>query len=161
MAENQIRAETAEEMERLLAAGLSDRELFLIGLMLYWAEGGKTHQHLTLTNSDPVVVQTFVLWLRQCLSIGREQLRAEVHGYPDVDVDEAENYWCGIIGIDRTQLYKFQIDHRANKTVEKRGKLRYGTVHVKVLGKGTSNVHRRIMGWIAGLGRYVETAVRE
>lgn len=160
-AQRQIQSETANEMRELLREGLSDHELFLVGLMLYWAEGGKAHHHVTLSNSDPSLVKMFVLWLQQCLGVQRNQLRAHVHAYPDVDVDNVEAYWADVIGIDRNQFYKIQIDHRTNKTVEKCGKLPYGTVHVTVLGRGAANLHRRIMGWIAGLGDYIGAATRE
>lgn len=161
VSQQQIQAETAIEMRDLLHGGLSNRELFLMGLMLYWAEGGKTHHHISLSNSDPLVVKIFVLWLEQCLGVQRNQLRANVHAYPDVDVDNTEAYWADVIGINRNQFYKIQIDYRANKTVEKCGKLPHGTVHVTVLGVGRANLHRRIMGWIAGLGDYVGVVTRE
>jgi transposase len=161
VAEQQIRDETTAEMGKLLEDGLSDRELFFVGLMLYWAEGGKTQNHISLSNSDPLIIQLYVLWLRRCLNVQRSQLRANVHAYPDIDVEHVEAYWAEVIGIDRSQFYKIQIDNRTDKTFEKYGKLPHGTVHVKVLGHGAANLHRRIMGWIAGLGKYVGATTRE
>ena len=84
-----------------------------------------------------------------------------MHTHPDVNPDEAETYWSKTIGIPRSQFYKIQIDRRTNKSVEKRGKLPYGTVHVTVLGPGTRNLHRRIMGWIASFGEELGQLTRE
>lgn len=161
VADQRIRGEVAVEMGELLADGLSDRELFFLGLMLYWAEGAKTHGHVGITNSDPRLVQMFVLWLDRCFGVGLDHLRAHVHSYPDVDTDEAEQYWAAVIGIDRRQFYKAQIDRRTGKSVEKHGKLRYGTIHVRALGPGTTDLHRRILGLIANLGLYIEEKTRD
>ncbi len=54
-----IQSEAASEMEVLLAEPLSGREIFLMGLMLYLAEGGKTQRAVSITNSDPFVIRTF------------------------------------------------------------------------------------------------------
>ena len=143
-------------MRESLADGITGRELFFAGLMLYWAEGAKTYHRVALANSDPSIIRTFVRWLKHCLNIERQQLRAIVHTHPDVSVDEAEEYWSEVIGIPRSQFYPTQIDVRTNKSVEKRGKLLYGTMHVTVTGPGTGDLHRTIMGWIAGFGEYIE-----
>ena len=90
-----------------------------------------------------------------------DQLRASLHSYPDIDTDEAEQYWADVIGIDRGHFYKAQIDRRVDKSVEKHGKLRYGTIHVVCLGPGTTALHRRILGLIANLGLYIEEQMRE
>lgn len=132
-----------------------------MGLMLHVAEGGKTQPAVSITNSDPFIIKTFVQWVEACLGIPREQLRGNVHIYPDVDVDEAEQYWSAVIGIPRSRFYRAQIDQRTGKMVEKRGKLRYGTVHVTVMGHGRADLHRKVMGWIAGLVEIGENSARE
>jgi transcriptional regulator with XRE-family HTH domain len=88
----QVRSEAAAEIRGLLTTSVTDRELFLVGLTLYWAEGAKTHGHVGIANSDPVLIRTFVLWLQCCLEISRERLRGTVHTHPDVDPVEAEAY---------------------------------------------------------------------
>lgn len=157
----EIRAGAGEDIRNLFADGLSNRDLFLTGLMLYWAEGAKTGTVVSVTNSDPFVIRLFVNWLEQCLDIKRDQLRGEVHLYPDIDVHEAESYWSEVIGIPETQFYKAQIDKRTNKSANKHGKLPYGTVHVKVLGKGTTNRLRRIIAWIDHFYDIISDATRE
>ena len=156
-----IHAGAGEDIRKLFADGLSSRELFLSGLMLYWAEGAKTGTVVSVTNSDPFAIKVFVRWVEACLGVTRDQLRGEVHLYPDVDVDEAESYWSEIIGIPRTQFYKAQVDYRTNKSLHKRGKLRHGTVHVKVVGKGTTNKLRQIKAWIDHFYAIIDDATRE
>ena len=144
-----VREEAAAEIRELLVNGVTARELFMIGLTLYWAEGAKTHGHVGIANSDPVLVRTFVEWLQRCLEISRERLRGNVHTHPDIDPVEAEAYWAEVIGIPASQFYRTQIDRRASKSVEKYGKLPFGTFHVSEVGTGRSDLHHRIMSWIA------------
>lgn len=152
----QVLVENAQaEMRQRFANGLTDRELFVAGLMLYWAEGRKTHSSVEIANSDPRIIKIFVRWVEQCFNINREQLRACIHVYPDIDVDVAENYWAEVIGIPRTQFYRAQIDVRAGKSPNKRGKLAYGTAHIKVGGSGAAALHRNILAWIAGFSECV------
>ncbi len=160
-AEAHIRSEAAQETKELLAGGLNDRELFLLGLILYWAEGAKTPGQVSLSNSDPALIRMFVLWLQHSLSIDRTQLRVRVHIYPDVAVDEAEQHWANIVGVPRSQFYRSQIDHRPDKVTDKQGKLPYGTAHVRVVGQGTSDLQRRIMAWIANSCGIIDATLRE
>ncbi len=49
---------------------ISKRELWLIGIMLYWAEGSKEKDYrpgckTTFTNSDPDMIVVFLHWLKQ------------------------------------------------------------------------------------------------
>lgn len=154
--QHQQRASARQEVAALLSGQFSARELFLVGLMLYWAEGAKTQSIASVTNSDPRIIKLFVIWLEQCLQVDRSQLRGEVHIYPDIDVDEAETYWSAISGIPRSQFYKAQVDQRSHKSITKRGKLKYGTLHVKVLGAGSTKLHRNILGWIEGFSSYID-----
>jgi transposase-like protein len=150
-----------EEISEMFADGMTQRELFLTGLVLYWAEGGKTQNLVALTNADPMVIKTFLRWVRESLGITDDCLRAEVHCYPDTDITRVETYWSEITKIPLDQFYKTQIDTRTNKSLDKQGKLEYGTVQIKVLGEGSSNLHRKIIAWIQGLGLNIDKNTRE
>jgi hypothetical protein len=143
-------------MEAFLEAGLNERELFIAGLMLYWGEGAKVENCVSVTNSDPAIIRFFVLWFERCLNIEIPRLRATVHLYPDVDIDQAESYWSEVIGIPRSQFYKAQVDIREGKLVDKRGKLKYGTIHLEVRGEGTLDLQRRVLIWIETLADHVK-----
>jgi hypothetical protein len=150
-----------QEVRDMFADGITQRELFITGLMLYWAEGGKTQNLVALTNADPDVIKIFLIWVRECLDITEDCLRAEVHCYPDTDVAQVEAYWSNITKIPLEQFYKTQIDTRTNKSLDKQGKLEYGTVQIKVLGEGSSNLHRKILAWTKGFGNILGENSRE
>jgi transposase-like protein len=147
----QVNETAKQEIANLFTDGLTQRELFLAGLMLYWGEGGKTRNIVSLTNSDPQVIQVYLRWLRECLSITDDCLRANIHCYPDTDIENAQQFWSEVTKIPLNQFYKTQIDTRTEKSVSKQGKLIYGTIHISVTGQGTSDLHRTILSWIEGL----------
>lgn len=83
-----IRRQRDEERRETKAAAraeigdLSDRELFLVGVALYWAEGCKDkpydrREKATFINSDPQVVRVYLAWLK-LLGVGQERWRLRV-----------------------------------------------------------------------------------
>ena len=142
----QMKAQGFEEV-----ATVSRREFWLAGVALYWAEGSKVFEDISLTNSDPDTIRFYVKWLKECCGANVSNMRAVVHIYPDVDPVTAKQYWAKITGIPITQFYKVQVDQRNNKKKFKHGRLPYGTAHVRLVGKGTRRLHRLVMGWIDGL----------
>jgi hypothetical protein len=57
-----------KEQAKLAVGELSARELFLVGVGLYWAEGGKDkpydrRENVVFVNSDPSMIKVFLAWL--------------------------------------------------------------------------------------------------
>lgn len=156
----EARDEADKEVTEFLLQGLDTRDLFLMGLIAYWAEGSKSHSIISLTNSDPGIIQLFVRWVDEALKVPTEQLRGEVHLYPDTDIEEAEQYWSEVSHIQRGQFYPAQVDTRKGKSPHKRGTLKYGTFHVKVVGEGSTFLYHKILRWMENLGRYIEETMR-
>ena len=89
---------------------LSKRELFLVGLFLYWAEGGKTEKYsLTFSNTDPSMVVFFVHWVEKCLDVKREDIRAKLHLYKDMSMEKYLNFWSTKTGIPKRHFGKSYI----------------------------------------------------
>ncbi|MGC0357532.1 transcriptional regulator with XRE-family HTH domain [Streptomyces sp. SAI-124] len=81
---------------------MSDRELFIAGVALYWAEGAKDKPYrrtevLQFINSDPNVISLFLRWL-ELLGVRRERLTLRVSIHETADVDAAEE---GVLGRHR------------------------------------------------------------
>jgi hypothetical protein len=100
--------EAARVGERRAAAEavgtLSDRELFLAGVALHWAEGSKSKPHrrteaLQFINSDPDVIRLHLRWLRlPGVAPGQLALRVSIH--ESADVAAAERHWAAAVGTD-------------------------------------------------------------
>ncbi|MEK7192796.1 MAG: hypothetical protein AAB682_01540, partial [Patescibacteria group bacterium] len=67
----ELSTQILKEAEKEIGS-ISDRELWLIGTTLYWAEGSKqkawnVSEGVQFTNSDPLMIKLFILWLTRCL----------------------------------------------------------------------------------------------
>ena len=143
-----MKSEAAKEIGKL-----SLRDIFMLGIGLYWGEGSKSHEEVRVVNADPTIIKLSIRWLKEFAGVRREHLRVSVHGYPDHDIYKLVKFWSKELNIPNNQFIKTQIDTRLNKSILKRRKLPYGTAHVYVRGGGTllwgvKNLHRKIMGWI-------------
>ncbi|MEU0060159.1 hypothetical protein [Streptomyces sp. NPDC006334] len=128
---------------------LSERELFLLGVGLYWAEGGKDkpydrRENVAFVNSDPGMIEVFLAWL-DLLGVERSRLRCSVMIHETADVAAAEQYWSDLVGVDRSAFNKTTIKKHNPKTVRKNvGSSYRGCLVIKVL-KG-AELYRRIEG---------------
>ncbi|MFJ7302282.1 hypothetical protein [Streptomyces sp. NPDC099088] len=133
---------------------LSDRELFLLGVGLYWAEGSKTKPHLTqervtFINSDPRMIEVYLAWLR-LLGVTPDRLRLHVHIHETGDVEGAERFWTEHVGADATALGKTYLKRHNPKTNRKNlGQDYRGCLVIRVLG--SAELYRRIEGWWYGI----------
>jgi transcriptional regulator with XRE-family HTH domain len=115
-----------EETKRAAAAAigkLSDRELFIAGVALYWAEGAKDKPYrrtevLQFINSDPNVIKFFLRWL-ELLGVSRDRLTVRVSIHETADVEAAEKYWADIVGVDVSALRRATLKKHTPRTVRK------------------------------------------
>lgn len=131
---------------------LSDRDLWMLGIGLYLGEGSKLYESIRIINSDPAIMKLGIEWLKKICKAKTENITLAIHIYPDIDPEEAVEYWSNVLNIPRKQFRKTQIDKRKGKSGKKRRKLPYGTVHLTLTSSGNKNLgvklHRRIIGWI-------------
>jgi hypothetical protein len=115
---NDAQRATAEEV-----GDLSDRELLLIGAVLYWAEGGKSkpwsrREWLGFINSDPDVIRLFLAWLR-LLGVPSERLTYRVCIHETAEARAAERFWADVVGIPPEHLQRTTLKRHVAKTVRK------------------------------------------
>jgi transcriptional regulator with XRE-family HTH domain len=128
---------------------LTDRELFLTGVALYWAEGSKDkpyarRERVVFVNSDPGVIRVFLAWLR-LLGVPRERLRFAVMIHEGADVPAAERYWAELAGADASAFHKTGLKRHNPRTVRKNTGDNYrGCLAVYVLR--AADLYRRIEG---------------
>jgi len=107
-------------------------ELRLIGLCLYWGEGGKTHQgSARISNSDPAVIKTMMRFFREICFVEESKFRGHIHTYSHLNAKKAEQYWSKISGIPQKQFYKTY----CKPSIASKGKkdsLPYGTFDIYV-----------------------------
>lgn len=85
---------------------LSDKELFLTGVFLYWGEGAKKHGLVSISNTDPRVVRFALYWMTESLKIPKTKIRVNLHLYKDMNIEEAISFWSTILDIPKNQFRK-------------------------------------------------------
>lgn len=133
---------------------MSDRELLLAGVALYWAEGTKDKPYdrreaVIFVNSDPGVIQLYLAWLR-LLRVESERLAYRVMIHMTADVEAAERYWADLVGVDVSALQKTTIKKHNPKTVRKNVGEDYRGCLVIRVAQG-AELYRRIEGWWSGM----------
>lgn len=146
------RIENAKQAGIRMIACLNERELFLAGLALYWAEGGKSlkNKRVEFCNSDPRMVKFLILWLKKCLGVKNEDLRAVVgiNQIHEAREQKVREYWSEISGILLAQFRKTSYKRINNKKIYENFEDHYGTLSVLV-AKST-DLYFRVMGLIEG-----------
>lgn len=126
---------------------ISNRQLWLMGLMLYWGEGGKTRRTVRFSNSDPDLIKIMMMFFREICLVPEDKFRGHVHIHESLDHKNAENYWSNISNINIKQFYVTY--RKPNKSSQnKKNSLPYGTMDVYVLD---TNLFYKIVGWSRGI----------
>jgi len=85
---------------------ISDREFFIAGFFLYWAEGSKTKKFSSaLTNTNPTMLILFIRWLK-FFDIPRTKLKVHLHLYADMDIKKQMSFWSNTLDIPISQFRK-------------------------------------------------------
>ncbi|MFF3819461.1 helix-turn-helix domain-containing protein [Streptomyces bluensis] len=152
-----LREEERQQTRKLAAdtvGHLTDRELFLVGVGLYWAEGAKSKPHsrrerVTFVNSDPDMITVFLTWLN-LLRVNPETLRFAVQIHETADIAAAERFWADHVGIETAKLLKTTIKKHNPSTNRKNTNENYfGCLRIDV--RDGADLYRRIEGWWYGI----------
>ncbi|MFD7403199.1 helix-turn-helix domain-containing protein [Streptomyces sp. NPDC059866] len=142
---------------------LTDRELFMAGVALYWAEGSKSkpydrRERAIFVNSDPGVIQVYLAWL-DLLDVDRERLHFRVLIHESADVDEAHRYWAEIADVDVSVFAKPTLKKHNPKTVRKNtGDDYHGCLVIGVAR--SAGLYNRIEGWWRGIVTHAQARLR-
>ncbi|MFC1612447.1 hypothetical protein ACFL29_01200 [Patescibacteria group bacterium] len=139
---------------------LSQRELWLMGIMLYWAEGSKekennTGQGVQFTNSDPYMIKIFLKWLFEICKINVEKINLSIYIHENHrnNLNRVKKYWSYCTGLPINYFEKIYFKKHKPKTNRKNiGDSYYGILVIKV--RASSTLNRKIQGWIRGINKY-------
>ncbi|MEK7136177.1 MAG: helix-turn-helix domain-containing protein [Patescibacteria group bacterium] len=109
---------------------LSNREIFLAGMFLYWAEGYKRAISTTaLGNTDPTMLRFFIKWLK-VINAPIHKITVRLHIYADMDEKKAIQFWCKELSLPEACFVK---------TYVKKSNLS-GLTYKNGFGHGTCNI---------------------
>ncbi len=110
---------------------LSERELLLAGLFLYWGEGTKvTSTHVCVSNTDPKVIKFALHWFVISLRLPFEKVSVLLRLYSDMDIQQETDYWSNLLKISKDRFRKPYIKESTRKGLT-----------YKSFGHGTCNLY--------------------
>lgn len=140
----------AEEVRQIKESAKSEVPLlmndnfWIAGLMLYWAEGNKSHS-VGISNSDQNIICFMMKWFRKICKVSDQKFRAQLHLHSGQNEKAIKIYWSEITGISIPQFHKSHIKKEGTghrKNILYNGTLKIGICNLNLLYK--------IQGWIEG-----------
>jgi hypothetical protein len=94
------------------------------------------------------MIQVFLRFLREIWNIKEEKIRAGIHIYPNINPQEAREYWGNITNLPVNRFYIVTQVSRASQNKRPYNSLPYGTLAIKVSGR---NLFFKMKGLIQGI----------
>lgn len=158
--EAHIRQTTRAQIGRL-----SERDLFIAGVVAYAAEGTKTKPWQTskpvgFTNSDPRMIRLFLRWL-SLMGIDRSSLSFRVSIHRGAEVASAVRFWSSVVGVPAERFHRTTLKKGNPKTRRRNTGPDYrGCLVVGVYRSGDLN--KQLGGWFDAMaGNLVELTSSE
>ena len=138
---------------------ISKRELWLIGIALYWAEGSKEKEYqpgsrFQFGNSDARMIRLIVKWLMEVMNIPGDQIGFDIYIHENSKNNEnmVKRYWSEVTGFPLDKFKNIYFKKHKIKTNRKNiGEGYYGGLRINV--KSSSTLVRKVTGWTEAIVR--------
>ena len=136
---------------------LSQRELFLTGVSLYWAEGVKAQQtRLAFVNSDPKLIRFMYRWFSVCLQVKSDEFAPrifinEMHTKREKILVE---YWSSLLQLPKEQFGNVVFLKMKQKKVYENYDSYFGVLSLGVAK--SAHLKYKILGLIEALGDVIK-----
>ncbi len=118
---------------------------------LYWGEGSKNKNCLSLSNSDPHLLVTYISFLRSFFKLNDNEISIKINCYTDIKtLEEIEFYWLSLLNLPITSLKHSSV----NKPKDSKRKLEYGTCTIQV---NKTEILQKVYGAIQEIGNFSNT----
>lgn len=136
------------------------RDLWIMGIMLYWAEGAKDKEYkpgqsVIFGNSDPQMIKVFLKWLDICLKIPVENIQFSIyiHENHKYNIKKIKAFWSDTTGYSIGKFDKiYYKKHKIKVNRRNIEKNYHGLLRIRV--KKSSALNRRITGWTEEIYKY-------
>jgi hypothetical protein len=133
------------------------RDLFILGIGLYWAEGTKEKEYrpsvpVEFANSDPKMIIMYLKWVKEFLNVKDEDIQLILHIHENhlKNIDSFKQFWVKTTGLSLQNFASIVIKKHNPKTKRMNIKDTYrGLLAIRV--KRSTMHNRRIQGWIYGI----------
>ena len=129
---------------------ISKRELWLMGVVLYWRErllnknDSDLKKGVRFTSSDPYLIKLFLKWLVDVGGIKNEEISFDIFIEKDNKnlLEETVNYWADITGFSKANFSRYYILKKTKRSL------------LRIRVKASSMLARQISGWVSGLQKF-------
>ncbi len=135
-----IKKSSAKNIKRI-----SRRELWLMGIVLYWREKNKNdfRKGVYFSSSNPALIKFFLRWLKQIGKIEDKEILFDIFtGLIGKNKKDISTYWSEVTGFPEKNFFRIYIQKRASKGFQ-------GFLRIRV--RASSMLARQISGWIEGI----------
>lgn len=118
-----------QEVDEIIDS-LNEKDLTMIGSLLYWAEGSK--KDFSFSNTDPRMIRVFIYVLKKSFKVNVDDLKVSLRIYEDLDKKACLSYWSEVTGVE--------LDDKTSVNVlkgSKKGKLQYGMCRIRIRKAGS------------------------
>ena len=142
---------------------ISQENLFLMGIIIYWTEGYKraiikngrevSYHSVSLTNSDPDLIEIYLKFIREICKIPENKIKADLRIFQHQNENNLINYWAKITKIKKENFGKTYYGV-SKSSLGKRpfNRLPYGVIQIRI---NNTELFHRIIGWINGLRKVI------
>lgn len=141
--------EELREIAQELVPELITDPFWVAGLVLYWAEGSKTRNKLSLANTDPRALRLFIRWVRTYLMRDAE-FRLALHLHEGNNEELAQADWADLLGMPEAVFHKTFIKPKG--TGQRKNNHLHGVCTVRVLR--CADAWQCIDAWMQALPAY-------
>jgi hypothetical protein len=118
----QSRIQAAYEEQKKYWVSLSQKELEIAGLFLYWGEGSKRlNGSVFINNTDPNVLKFALYWYVKGLRIPKEKIKVDLHLYSDMNIQEEISFWSRTLKLPVSQFRKPYIKVSTRVGIDQKG----------------------------------------
>ncbi len=136
---------------------ISNKDLFFIGLGIYWGEGVKSRTgQAAVVNSDSRIIKISKLWFSKCLSVPDADFRPYLYISHSHKNREAElmNYWSKVLNLPISQFKSPIYIHQKAKQKYENHDSYYGVIALRVLK--STNLKYKILAMLNVLNERLE-----
>lgn len=140
---------------------ISKRELWLMGVVLYWRErllnknDSDLKKGVRFTSSDPYLIKLFLRWLVDVGGIKNQEIDFDIFIPEDKEksLSEFVDYWARVTSFPKSNFTRYYLQKvKAKKPKRVTKKSGHGLLRIRV--KASSMLARQISGWVNGVLEY-------
>lgn len=129
---------------------ISDRDLLMAGVALYWGEGSKNNK-LAFSNSDPAMIKFMFKWFQKTMGVDKNDFmpRIAINDMHKPRADRVLKFWSNLLKLPETQFGNTTFLKIKNKKIYENYDSYYGVMSLRI--RRSSELKYRILGLIEAL----------